>query len=75
MPSGQVTVTARSGPAVQSTAAVFTNVTAFDVDIARQVIFIRRTNDAGFKQYDLSTVTTVTATLVGAGGNWTVALS
>lgn len=78
MPSGSATVTAKTGPNEQNTAQVFSGVTAFTVDIARQVLQLwlgSQPTNAPAKEFDMSTVTTFTATLTGAGGNWTITVS
>ena len=78
MPSGSATVTAKAGPNEQNTAVVFSGITAFTVDIARQVLQLwqgSQPTSAPAKEFDLSTVTTFTATLSGAAGNWTITVS
>ena len=75
MAIGQITATMRTGPAVQNTSLVIPNVVYYETDLERQVLMIRQRGVAGLKQFDLSTVTTVTSTLTGAAGNWTIALS
>ncbi len=67
------TVTADTGPAVQNTAAVFTGVTSFNVDVASQVIQLFGPGGTIIKQFDLSTVTTFTVTISGL--NYAVTIS
>ena len=71
---GSATVTAKSGPAIQTTAVVFTNVIDMDIQISRGMLFLYF-SDKPPVQYELASVTTFTATLSGAGGNWTVTVS
>ena len=71
--SGQATVTAKTGPAIQVTAGVFTNVDFINFDISGQILTFR--SNGVLKYFDLGAATTVTTTLVGAAGNWTVTIS
>lgn len=72
MSSAQVTVTAYSGPGNLNTAAVFTQVSSFNVDVARGVLTLEQSGEV-FKTFDLDGITTFTATI--SGGNWTVTVS
>lgn len=72
MSSASVTVTAYSGPGELNTAAVFTEVTSFNVDVARGVLTLFFSGET-FRDFDLDGVTTFTATI--SGGNWTVTVS
>ena len=69
--ANQLTVTAKSGPAVQSTAIVLTNVTDIKYDFVRQVVYV--TTNGLIKEFDLGGVTTLTLTL--SAGNYTLVLS
>jgi len=69
MPS-QATVTADTGPAVQSTAKVYTNVDSFYFDAARRTFSIvqgSKTTD-----FDMVGVTTITCTVTGANLAFTI---
>ena len=61
-----ITLTAKTGPAKQLTATVFTNVTYVEVDIKREVVkFVSE----GLKQeFDLHSIATFTSTIT-AGDN------
>ena len=78
MPSGTATVTAKAGPNESVTAQVFSGVSAFTVDIARSVLQLwigTQPTSGPQKEFDLAAVTTFTAVLSGAGGNWTITVS
>jgi hypothetical protein len=65
MPLGQVTVTAKTGPNVQNTAAVIANVQAVNFDLMQPSLQIQTVTGAGdnIREYDLTGVTTVTCTV------------
>jgi hypothetical protein len=66
MPVGQLTVTAKSGPAQQSTAKVISNVTGYTVDLMNRVIHVSTSDSPLVQDYDLVGVTTFTTTITGA---------
>jgi hypothetical protein len=73
MPS-QATVTAKSGPAVQSTAAVILNVLEYRVDLVNRAILVRTSDQPNrWLEYDLVGVTTFTTSISGA--NYTLTIS
>lgn len=67
----QLTVTAKTGPAIQSTAQVLLAVSDIKYDFVRQVVTV--TSNGVAKEYDLTGVTTLTLTL--SAGNYTLVLS
>jgi hypothetical protein len=70
------TVTAQTGPARQVTAAVFNGITGMLVLPDRKVLQLFQggdTNSPPMKDFDLSTVTTFTVTIVG--NNYNVVIS
>jgi hypothetical protein len=75
--SGTATVTAKAGPNETVTAQVFSGISSFTVDIARQVLqlFAGPPTSAPVKEFDIAAVTTFTATLAAAAGNWTITVS
>ena len=77
MPVGTATITSKAGPNEAVTAQVFTNVFAFTVDIARQVLQLwigTQPSGGPQKEFDIAANTTMTTTFT-AGGNWTITLS
>lgn len=62
-----VTITAKSGPSVQSTAVVISGITSMSVDWRRMVIQLYQGNEltGPAKEYDLTGVTTFTITSPG----------
>jgi hypothetical protein len=71
-----VTVTAKTGPAKQMTAAVFTDVTAFTIDVHREVIELYQKNtpiSGPSQKFDLHGVTTISDTITS--GNHVVTIS
>ena len=73
MATGSATITAKSGPAVQNTAAPLANVSLVTYDVARNVLFVTQSNPAAIKEFDLTGVTTATITITG--GNFAFAIS
>lgn len=75
MPVGTATVTAKAGPSVQNTAVVLSGITAYSVDIRRQVLQFYQGNEltGPCKEFDLTGVTTFTTVI--AGGNFTITVS
>lgn len=69
----QITVTAKSGPAIQSTAQVIPNVTSVNFDINRRVLFVAVSDPQGNREFDLTGVTTATITIAASG--YTLAIS
>jgi len=69
------TVTAKTGPDRQLTAAVLNDVQGIDFQLDSKRLFVQVAQQAGdnIKEFDLSTVTTVTVTI--AAGNWTVVVA
>jgi hypothetical protein len=59
------TVTAKSGPAKQTTAIVFSGITSLVIDVKRQVVQIYQGNEltGPAKEFDLTGVTTITDTI------------
>ena len=55
-----ITITAKTGPAMQTTSTVFTNVTDLHFDLAANVVFF--TSDGLIKQYELTGSNTITIT-------------
>lgn len=73
MPS-QLTVTAKSGPAVQSTAVVIQNVISYSVDLVVRSLQVRTSDQPNrVLEYDLVGVTTFTTSISGA--NYTLTVS
>lgn len=73
MPS-QATVTAKSGPAVQSTALVILNVQEYRVDLIGRILLVRTSDQpTRWLEYDMVGVTTFTTAISGA--NWTLTIS
>lgn len=62
MPTLRATVTAKTGPAVQATALVLTNLLSFKIDVGRQVAIIEE-DGKPLKEFDLTGVTTITDTI------------
>jgi len=71
----QATVTAQTGPGRQLTAVTIPNVTAVDFQLNDRRLFITTDQGAGdnIKEFDLSTITTVTFSI--AAGNYSVTVS
>jgi hypothetical protein len=67
MSAGSATVTAKAGPAVQSTAIALTGVTAMSVDWVRMVLQLYQGSQltGPCKEFDLTGVTTFTITTPG----------
>lgn len=65
MPTMSATVTAKSGPAKQTTAAVISGITSLVIDVKRQVIQIYQGNEltGPAREFDLTGVTTITDTI------------
>lgn len=65
MPTMSATVTAKSGPAKQTTAEVISGITSLVIDVKRQVIQIYQGNEltGPAKEFDLTGVTTITDTI------------
>jgi hypothetical protein len=76
MPTCVATVTAKSGPATQSTALSLTGITVFTADVRRSVLRFYQggsETDGPAKEFDLNGVTTFTVAI--SGGNFTVTIS
>lgn len=69
--SNTATVTAKTGPAIQDTAIVLTNVTQIIYNFAAMVVQI--TSNGLIKDYDLTGVTTITTSI--SGSSFTVTIS
>lgn len=71
----QVTVTAKTGPAVQVTGAVLPAVTRVDFDLNDKVLQVYQdpTQGTSVKEYDLAGVTVVTFAIVA--GNFSIVVS
>ncbi len=67
--TAQVTITAKAGPAEQSTALVLTGVTSVVIDVVSQLLQIYQGADVSgpAKEFDLTGVTTLTDTISGSG--------
>lgn len=72
MPS-QATVTARTGPALQNTAIVLSDVSAINMNLNGRLVQIYQNGVNPIKEFDLSTVTTMTVAI--SGSNFTVVIS
>lgn len=70
--ANQVTVTAKTGPAVQATATVLTNVNNMNFDLKGMVVQVFREGKQ-YKEFDLYGVTTVTFTI--SGSTYTMVIS
>lgn len=71
MATGNLTITAPTGPAVENSAVEFTNVTNFFVDIVNQVIqFVSNGKDF---QFDISAIVTFTVDITS--GVYTITLA
>jgi hypothetical protein len=57
------TITAKTGPAAQLTATVFTDVTAYQINVANQTIVVNRSSIPNPEIFDLTGVTTITDTI------------
>lgn len=75
MPTATATVTAKSGPALQSTSIVISGITSYSVDVRRQVLMFYQGNEltGPAREYDLTGVTTFTTSI--SGGNFTLTIS
>ena len=65
MPTMSATVTAKSGPAKQTTAMVISGITSLVIDVKRQVIQVYQGNEltGPAKEFELTGVTTITDTI------------
>ena len=63
--TGTATVTAKTGPGVSVTSKVFNDVTGFDVQLERDVIFITHGSPSIIEQFSLTGVTTFTVSISG----------
>jgi len=72
MPS-QLTVTAKTGPAVQATAIVLTDVNGISFDLNKRMVYVTRAGLANTQEYDLVGVTTITFSV--SGSNYTMVIS
>jgi hypothetical protein len=70
----QVTVTAKTGPAIQNTAIVVTNVKniAFDFDAPSVQIQVNTGVGDNIKEYDLTGVTTITCAVTSGNTAWVI---
>lgn len=75
MPTGSVTITAKSGPNIQNTNIPLIGITAYTIDLRRMVIQLYQGNELTepMKEYDLTGITTITDTI--SGGNHTLIIS
>lgn len=74
--SGTATITATTGPGRTVSAAVYSNVKSFYVDIEKQMLFLYFSNDdvtGPVKQFALTS--TVTFTVTVTSGNYAVTIS
>lgn len=73
---GTATVSATTGAGVAITSKVITNIQAFYVDIAKQMLFFYQINDdptGPMQQYALTSTVTFTATI--SSGAWTITVA
>lgn len=73
-----VTITAKSGPALQTTAGVFSGLSGVLLLPDRKTIQLFTggdTNSPPFKEFDLTGVTTLTATIAGTAGTLSLTIS
>lgn len=73
MPVGQLTVTAKTGPAYQNTANVLVNVDRLDFDLGDSRLQVYQLGAGNVKEFDLASVTIVTITI--SAGVYTVVVS
>lgn len=75
MPTCSATVTAKSGPAKQTTAMVISGITSFTIDVKRQVIqiYVGTELTGPTHEFELTGVTTITDTI--AATNHTIVIS
>lgn len=71
--SGTLTVTGTIGPGNTLTAAVFSDVIEFGFDIPNSLLKFRI--GTHWNEIDISAATTITVTLSGAAGNYTITVS
>lgn len=72
--ASQVTVTAKTGPALQATAMVLGDVQNINFDLARRVVQVfQPVLNTQPKEFDLTGVTTITFSISGA--NYTMVIS
>lgn len=71
--ASQLTVTAKTGPAVQNTALVLSDVTNINFDLVGRVVQVFQNSTGKIKEYDLVGVTTVTFTI--SGSSYTMVIS
>lgn len=71
--ASQITVTAKTGPALQATTLVLGNVTSILFDLVARVVTVRHVDMTSPHEFDLGGVTTVTFTI--SGSNYTMVLS
>ncbi len=71
MPS-QATITAKTGPGSSITSLVLNNLTQFNLDIGRKMLYTN--SDIGPKEFDVNATTTLTCTIT-AGVNATIVVS
>jgi len=65
MPTGTATITAKTGPAVQNTAAVLANVSKVEYDVAGSIVRVTQNNPSRVQEFDMGGVTTATITITG----------
>ena len=74
MSSAAVTVTAKAGPAIQATTLAIQNVTLLTFDFGKEVVtmFVGGSVE---REFDFTSVGTITFTVSAAGGNGTITLA
>lgn len=65
MPLASATITAKTGPGTQVTAANLTGITSISIDVKRQVLQVYQGNEltGPAKEFDLTGVTVITDTI------------
>ena len=69
----QATITAKTGPGIQATAAVITNVTGINFDLNAGVLFISIDGTPSPQQFELTGSNTIT--LTASGGVYTLTVA
>lgn len=70
--ASKVTVTAKTGPAVQNTALVLNNLTDIRFDLANLMLYVTQEGGGPIHEYSLTGVTTVTCNISGRDYTWVV---
>lgn len=72
-----MTVTGDTGPAVQNTSIILTNLEDMHIDFVKRILSVRQITSQGpqYKEYDLIGTTTLTFTISGSGTTYVITLS